>query len=159
MNELAKRKIIRLKDFDYSSSNMYYITICTEDRRKLLGKIHENSNAHMILAPYGQIVKKHIDQIENYYNVTVSKYIIMPNHIHLLILVEAKSGELPRQTMMIPKMIAAFKKFTSKEIGFNLWQKSYYDHIIRNETDYREIWEYIDENPAKWALDEYNVQD
>ena len=146
------------------------------------------------LSEYGLIVEKFISQIEKHYaGVFVDKYVIMPNHVHMIIVVRrdivnqnddalgsphGKSGASgsphgkssasgsphgkssasgsPRPTdALIPKIMGMIKRLTNRGFGFDMWQKSYHDHIIRNETDYQRIWQYIDQNPATWLQDCY----
>lgn len=90
--------------------------------------------------------------------VSVEKYVIMPNHVHLLLRIREENGGAPgssRPTQTIPRLIGVLKRLTNRDIGEKIWQTSYYDHIIRNEADYLRIWDYIDTNPAKWKEDEY----
>ena len=79
----------------------------------------------------------------------IDKYVIMPNHIHLIIIIDRESN------LSISNIIKKYKEWITKEIGKSIWQKSYYDHIIRNEKDYLRIWKYIEENIIKWSLDKY----
>ncbi len=101
-------------------------------------------------------------------NVRIDKYIVMPNHVHFIaVAIDAKakdgaSGSRALQkpcpaNAVIPKLISSIKRFTNKQVGFSLWQDSYHDHIIRDEDDYLHIWEYIENNPAKWQEDQYYV--
>ncbi len=87
-----------------------------------------------------------------YENVTVNKYVIMPNHIHLIIFLHGTMRS-SSPTKNIGTVIRSFKTMLTKEIGYSIWQRSYLDHIIRGEKDYQKIWEYIDTNPLKWELD------
>ena len=113
----------------------------------------------MRLSKYGLIVDKEIKETALYYqSITIDKYVVMPNHIHMIIVIDGNGvPRASRPTMLIPNIIAALKKKTNKQCDGSLWQKSYYDHIIRNETDYLRIWQYIDENPVKWADDKYYI--
>ena len=164
MNELPKRKNIRLKDYDYSSNGAYFITICVKDKRELLGKIIVG-DAHpgvpnAELTAIGEQVKVNIENIAVVYsNIEVPCYVVMPNHIHLILLVtggrDARCASPTKS--VVAKVINALKSLTSRHFGETLWQRGYHDHIIRNEGDYLRIWRYIDENPAKWAEDEYCV--
>ena len=79
----------------------------------------------------------------------------MPNHIHLLLRIGADNGAPESTRPTISQVIGAFKRLTNKETGQKLWQSSFHDHIIRDENDYLTRWQYIDENPAKWAEDQY----
>lgn len=94
-----------------------------------------------------------------YDNIFVDKYVIMPNHIHLLVRIEdsGRSGTpVPtRENSTISRFISTFKRFCNREYGENIWQSRYYDHVIRNQRDYDEIWEYIENNPAKWEEDRF----
>lgn len=111
------------------------------------------------LSEYGKFVRKEIEEMQNYYaEITICKYVIMPNHVHMIIIIDREDGGAPRAsrpTMLIPRIVAITKKKVNKSIGFNLWQDGYYDHIIRTESDYNRICQYIDENPLKWHEDEY----
>ena len=104
-------------------------------------------------------------------NINIEKYVIMPNHVHMIILIHNENNAMvnnggdggasgkPRPTnALIPKHISSIKRFTNKQAGFDMWQDGYHDHIIRDETDYQTRWRYIDENPAKWAEDDYFVK-
>ena len=168
MSDLPKRKNVRLKDYDYGTIGGYFITICVKNRRNLLGKpVGSRISGEPVgravhvapcvqLSKYGRTVDKHIKIINSLNkNVIVDKYIIMPNHIHLIILLDSVSGATNTARPTIPKLMRTFKSVVSKEVGFSLWQTSYYDRIIRDYDEYCEIWKYIDENPFKWAEDEY----
>ena len=79
----------------------------------------------------------------------------MPNHIHLIVQIDGGRTWASAPTKSIPSIVRSLKTLTTKEIGESIFQRSYHDHIIRNEKDYREIWEYIENNPRKWMLDRY----
>jgi len=159
--ELPKRKPNRLKEYDYSAAGAYFITICTKNRQKLfwdnaagLPCIH--------LSPIGKIVRQQIQDIESHYsNVKIDKYIIMPNHIHMIISISERINPFPTASSDIPNIVGKFKAAVSRAVGKALmpsetpeiWQRSFHDHIIRNQKDYDEIWQYIDTNPAKWKND------
>jgi len=159
--ELQTRKPNRLKNYNYSQNGAYFITICTKDRKEILSAI-ENPMAtvgasiarpSLKLTGVGEIVDKRINEIQNHYeNVFVDNYVIMPNHIHLIIRIDNNGRAMLAPT--ISRIIQQFKGVITKEIGNSIWQKLYYDHIIRDEYDYKNIWQYIDENPAKWFEDE-----
>ena len=162
-----KRKHPRLKEYDYSSPGRYFITICTKDRRCILSDITVGRGEAQVSAPAsthltetGLIVEKELITLPlRYPELTINKYVIMPNHLHVVFsIITTSAGASPRPTIM--DMICAFKSLTSrnyKALGFSdsLWQPSFYEHIIRSEKDYLEIWTYIDNNPAQWAEDEY----
>ena len=154
--DLPKRKPTRLKGYDYSTPGAYFITICVKERKELLSKI-VGDDAHIVpgnsLSEIGLICDKYINNINiKYENVTVDKYVIMPNHIHFIIFLHGTMWA-SSPTKNIETIIRSFKTMVTKEIGFSIWQRSYHDHIIRDEKDYQKIWEYIDTNPLKWNLD------
>lgn len=155
--DLPKRKPTRLKEFDYSTPGSYFITICTKDRKKLLSKITVGDDALIVpqnhLSGYGLICDKYIKNMNVIYeNVSVDKYIIMPNHIHLLITIHG-TMKASSPTKNIGSIIRSFKTMVTRETGISIFQRSYHDHIIRNEKDYQKIWQYIDANAAKWEED------
>lgn len=158
MMDLPKRKQIRLKEFDYSRDGAYFVTICTKDRKEILGEIVGGGTldaTKMNLSPIGQIVEKYIESTERIKSVRVDKYVIMPNHIHLILVVD--NNGTPRASSptneTIPHVVSTLKRFVNRDVGENVFQRSFYDHVIRNEYDYKEIWEYIDTNPLKWKED------
>ena len=172
MEELPKRKPIRAKGFDYSEAGAYFVTICTEGRKHILSEITTGENIYdtvgcgaldalnaprVKLTQYGEIVEKYIISTNNIKNVNVEKYVIMPNHIHMIIVVD--NNGTPKASSptnaVIPHVISTFKRFINREIGHPIFQRSYHDHIIRNEKDYTEIYQYIENNPARWAEDKY----
>ena len=167
---MPKRKQIRLPAYDYSTPGAYFVTVCTADRRCILstisvGAIHESPVVHLTDA--GTIVRGVIERLpERFINTGVDHYVIMPNHIHLLLRIEEGRAirESPLQEQgkrsLLDKMIGYLKMNSSKQIhslypDLEIWQRSYHEHVIRNDEDYRAIWEYIDTNPVKWTLDRY----
>ena len=156
---LPKRKPTRLKDYDYSSEGAYFITICTKDKQKMLCDI-VGDGAHDVpkinFSPMGEIVEKYILSTNKISELTVDKYVVMPNHIHLILLIQNQNGtsKAPSPTNnIISHAISTLKRFTNNEIGHNIFQRSFHDHIIRGEDDYLKIWNYIDTNPLKWKDD------
>ena len=149
--ELPNRKPNRLKGFDYSKNGCYFITLCTKDRQNLLWCDTNNPQAYK-LSPYGAIVDSAILDIHNHYpEAFVDKYVIMPNHIHLILRINC--GNNTHLSHSVSKIIQQTKGYISKQIGFSIWQKLFHDHIIRNESEYQEIWTYIDRNPLTWSSD------
>ncbi len=109
------------------------------------------------LSKIGQIVQKYILSSNRIPGISIDKYIIMPDHIHLLVQVDesASSGmsRAPSPTnMAIPHFVSTLKRFCHREIGSVIFQRSYYDHVIRNQQDYDEVWQYIENNPRKWIM-------
>ena len=91
----------------------------------------------------------------------MEKFVVMPNHVHLLMGITRRETGAPRSsrpTKLVPRIVSALKRFTNKEAGWDLWQTSYHDHIVRSEADYLRIWNYIDTNPAKWREDRYYTE-
>ena len=156
------RKKNRLEIWNYSSNGAYFITICTQNRQCMLSHIVGATigrPAYAELTLIGMIVKNSISQIETYYPmVKVEHYVIMPNHIHLLLMINTLSGR-PMVAPTISRVIAQMKGYASKQIGYSIWQKSFHDHIIRSELDYQRIWSYIDTNPARWKEDCFYMEE
>ncbi len=153
---MPKRKPIRLKGYDYSTPGAYFVTICVKDRKQLLSKI-VGDDANIVpqnnLSQIGIICDKYINNINiKYENVTIDKYVIMPNHIHLIIFLHG-TMKASSPTKNIETIIRSFKTMVTKEIGYSVWQRSYHDHIIRGERDHQKIWEYIDTNVIRWEKD------
>ena len=176
--ELHFRKNIRIKNYDYSSKGAYLVTICTESRKELLSKIYMHEVApqpvgdgaldipprtklkpQVLLTPIGEIVEKHLLSSENIPGVKINSYIIMPDHIHAIIFLnpdkyEPKGDGMSRAPSptnhMIPHIVSTFKRFCNKEIGYNIFQRSYYEHIIRDKDDYETRRKYLYENPIRW---------
>ncbi len=144
--ELPQRKPNRLSDYDYSQNGAYFITLCTKDRKKVLSQI-VGDDAHIVPKPYGRIAEKYIRNVPE-----IEKYSIMPDHIHMLIRLDNGSMWASTPTNKIASIVRSIKTLTTKEIGEPIFQRSYYDHVVRNQQDYDEIWQYIENNPRKWVL-------
>ncbi len=100
----------------------------------------------------GKVVSTAIESIsEHYPYVTVDKFVIMPNHLHLILFVNTPDNS--KEVPTISTIVGQMKRWASKTIGRSIWQRSFHDHVIRGEKDYQMIWTYIDENPYKWELD------
>ena len=158
---LPVRKSTRLRNFDYSNHGVYFVTICTKDKRKTLSRIVGGGAydaPRVILTEKGKIVEKYILSTNNIKNVAIDKYVIMPNHIHMLIFLENEDGtsRAPSPTnMMIPHIVGTLKRFVNRDCGEDLFQRSFFDHIIRDYKDYALRWNYIENNPARWCEDKY----
>ena len=153
--ELPKRKQNRLTEYDYSTPHAYFITICTNNRRNLFWMntgaiIHDPKEVK--LSKYGMIVDASIKEISKHYPaVSVDNYAIMPNHVHLLLQIHTDCGGRSMIAPTISTVVRLMKGSVSKQVGFSVWQKGFHDHVVRNETDYQEIWKYIAGNPIKWV--------
>ena len=180
--EIHHRRSIRLKGYDYSQEGLYFLTICTQNREHIFGTIE---NEEMLLNEYGNITRDYWNDIPTHYNnVELDEYIIMPNHLHGIvrfnipvgvqfiasdngitssnqIINQPKQGAINR-TPTVGNVVRAFKarcthainKF-NETIGVSIWQRNYYEHIIRNEESYHQISEYINYNPMNWKDDKY----
>jgi len=152
------RRPTRLPRFDYGSPGAYFVTVCTHGHRCVLSRISVGEGLCALpmvaLTDIGLKVEQAIVYIDRAYpGIRVEKYVIMPNHVHLLVRVEAREGG--RGGPPLQQIIGRMKSYTTHQFGGMLWQRSFYDHVIRCERDYLEIWRYIDENPAKWAEDRF----
>jgi len=163
--EFPFRKPNRIGGYDYSQNGAYFITICTQDRKKILSKISVGTplpgcphEPVVELLWHGEIADRVIRQMDAFYeHASVDKYIIMPDHIHMLITIQDPAGHprtgIPTQrTSKIALFVGTFKRFCNKEYSENIWQSRYYDHVIRNQHDYDEVWQYIENNPLKWVI-------
>ena len=170
--DVHHRKSIRLKDYDYSKNGMYFITICTQNRRCVLSEAVGSglvSALQIKLSYIGNLIKKALLDLENEFNnnIKIYNYVIMPNHIHAII--EIKRADT-RPAPTISDIICSFKSRTTlyilKEIKlgkikpFNkrFWQRNYYEHVIRNEKELYKIIEYIENNPYNWKDDPNYVE-
>ena len=179
------RRTTRLEIFDYNSIGAYFITICTQNKEHLLSEVQltfvgtgvldgpqMNKEICVELTEYGKISDKYINQLNDFYeNISVDDYVIMPNHIHLLINVhENGPSRTPvptelacvgnsMQNSIVSRFVSTFKRFCNKEYGKNIWQMRSFDHIIRDEKDYDLHVKYIRENPLKWYFNSEDHDD
>ena len=190
MGKFIKRKSPRLVGFDYDSAGAYFVTLCTKDMKCLLSRIElENIRAEEIvgtgvpdcpktcLTPCGKIADKYIRQLNDFYpHIFVDNFVIMPNHIHILLVIEelgqsrtpvptcnsandggqSRTPVPTRANTPLSQFISTFKRFCNKEYGQNIWQSRSFDRVIRTEEEYKKIWNYIESNPSKWSEDKYN---
>ena len=150
-----ERRSPRLKGWDYGRNGGYFITICTKSRALTLGTV-VGGDAHIapqvrLTAP-GKLAETYLASVPG-----ILKYVVMPNHIHCIIRIDREEqGPMWASAptiQSIPQLIKSFKTLVTKEIGFPIFQRSYHDHIIRNEREYEKIWNYIDGNPLCWEKD------
>jgi REP element-mobilizing transposase RayT len=153
-----------LKGYDYSQPGGYYVTIVTQNRECLFGDIVDGK---MILNEYGLIVETVWNDLPNHYNhIKLNEYVIMPNHVHGIVIInDVGAGFKPAPTIKhgLPEIIRGFKTFSARRInkyrntpGQKLWQRNYWEHVIRDENELNRIREYIMNNPLQWELDEEN---
>jgi putative transposase len=181
--EKHHRRSIRLKNYDYSKEGYYFITICTHNRECLFGEIEMGK---MKLNAIGDIVEFTWKDLPNYNKIILDYFIIMPNHIHGIIqinhsgvgagskpalqnagskpaLERADLESAPTKIQPLSEIIRQFKTFSTRRIkqkqntiGVPIWQRNYYEHIIRNNNELNKIRQYIQENPYKWEEDKDN---
>ena len=164
--EMPKRKDLRLKYYDYSSAGAYFVTICIKDRKRILSDILPPSVGggaldapEIRLTKIGNIIEKYLLSSENISGVKIDQYVIMPDHIHAIVFLCPDKYETPRDgssraptptNEMLPHVISTFKRLCNKEIGNNIFQRGYVEHIIRDREDYKTRAKYIYENPIRW---------
>ena len=158
MKELPKRKPNRLRDYDYSQNGAYFVTICAKEREELFGHIVGATalgRPCVTLTELGKCVDETINIANNNdkNGIQINNYVIMPNHVHLIIVICPKTGDRGRSPLQF--LVRNIKSYVSKWAGFCVWQKSFHDHIIRDEEDYCRIDEYIENNPVRWVDDCY----
>ncbi|MBR5218912.1 MAG: transposase [Clostridia bacterium] len=167
MSDLCKRKSARLKNYDYSTPGAYFVTICAYKRKEIfsqiVGAIHESPEN--VLTAYGEIVNGVISKLPEKFDIEIPKYVIMPNHIHLIVQINDNIAErairespLHSRHSVLSNVVGYLKMNASKQIHLMspetvAWQRSYHDHIIRGEADYKKIWEYINSNVIQWEKD------
>ena len=144
------RKSPRIPNFDYTSENYYFITICTDGKKCFFGKPDR-------LNDFGKIAAEHIIKIETHYDtVIVDKYVVMPNHVHFILVTQRNNK------VSVEQVIAQYKAGVSREIrkihpDIRLWQRSFHDHVIRDQKGYEKIRLYIENNPQLWVKDNFYV--
>lgn len=144
--DFPKRKSPRIPEYDYSEANFYFITICTDGKKCIFG---EAGNLNWL----GRIAEENLIKISAINpSIRLDHYVVMPNHIHAILDVG------PDNQKNLSNVIGQYKmsvtKLARKKVaGFRVWQRSYHDHVIRNQVGYEKIWAYIENNPLKWEAD------
>ena len=157
---LQNRKNLRIPQYNYSTEGLYFITICVKDRKCILSEIENNNDMPSLkLLPYGEITEKYLNSINMVYDdLKIKEHIIMPNHIHFICEIKDGSSRTPTPTnAKIPAFVSTLKRLVNKECNDKIWQRNYYEHIIRNERECLEIVNYIQNNPYKWEKDKYYI--
>ncbi len=175
---MTERKKNRLENYDYSKSGYYFVTTCVKNREEILGKIE---NGKMILNSYGKIVQNRWEWLgEQYEYVEIDEFVVMPDHFHGILIIHSDdvgtgldlssrgielfprgidlSSGISTKNKSLSQLMGAFKTLSSRDIRKNSledfqWQRSFYDHIIRNEKSFNLIREYIKNNPLKWEIE------
>ncbi|MEZ5461973.1 transposase [Dokdonella sp.] len=157
------RKSLRLPNYDYTRPGFYFVTVCVQDRACLFGEctdgvMQANSAGHMIERTWLELQK-------HYARAETDRFVVMPNHFHgILVLKDAVSmNSVEALGHGLPEIVRAFKSFSARMVnslnrtpGLRVWQRGYYEHVIRGEQDYLRIVEYMENNPAKWSEDSLN---
>lgn len=156
----VQRKSLRLTDYDYNANGVYFLTFCTRNKEKLLGNVVGDGDPdvpQVQLSDYGKVVDQYVQSVDRLNYVKLLHYVVMPNHVHMLVQIDTTDLEFTSDgaNAAIPRMISVLKRLCNKQIGENIFQRSYHDHVVRNEADFLRIWEYIDTNPQKWNMDKY----
>ena len=138
--DLPKRKSPRIPGYDYSSANFYFITICTHEKRCIFGKPGA-------LNWLGKCAEDNLHMISKIYpDIRIDKYVIMPNHIHVIFDIQESKNDLA--VAIGQYKMSVTKKIREKIPDFQVWQRSFHDHVIRNQAEYEKIWLYIEGNPS-----------
>ncbi len=153
-----QRRSPRLRGYDYAQNGAYFVTFCTLDRQPVLSTISVGSAAlsapQTVLTEWGQLTRQYIETIPAAYpGVSVEHFVIMPNHVHLLLLFDGGQGAaLPT----VSAVVRSVKTMVTRAAGKGLFQASFHDHIIRSDEDFLVHWNYIAENPIRWEMDPYH---
>ena len=160
---LPQRKGLRLRQYDYAQAGMYFVTVCTQDRACVFGSVAGNE---MRLDELGCLIEASWRALPTQFsNMTLDEFVVMPNHFHGLVVLEGEKGPgAMNRAPTLGEVVRSFKARCTRSCrgaihgarGVSLWQRDYYEHVIRNEQDLSRIREYIRNNPAQWALDRNN---
>src|ERR1700704_2199933 len=152
-----RRRSLRLPGYDYSQAGAYFITACTQNRIVLVGEVIDGD---VRLNEMGTIVQQTWDDLPTHYHgIDLDAFIVMPNHVHGTIILADESA----RRHAIPEIVRGFKTFSARRVNERagksgvLWQRGYYEHVIRNEKALARIRHYIANNPAQWADDPENI--
>ncbi len=161
--KIHNRRSIRLKGYDYTRPGAYFITICTQHRRNILGEVIDGA---MVLNPFGEIVLQAWHDLPNHYpHVVLDEFCIMPNHLHaIIVMTEPQQDADPeKKRHALPEVVRALKSFSARRInllrgtpGIPVWQRNYFDRIVWTDRALFNIRRYICDNPLKWATDPDN---
>ena len=165
----TRRRSLRLKGYDYTHAGAYFVTICAEDKACLFGNVGDgcmcfNDAGQMLSTPWNEIPSRFAD-------VAIDAFVVMPNHVHgIIILPDVVDGVATRSVAALGGVIAAFKSATTVDyirgvksgawpaFRRRLWQRNYFEHVVRDEKALDRVRRYIDENPARWAFDDENPE-
>lgn len=161
--DYPQRKRMRLSEYDYTTEGAYFVTICSNKRLPILGRI---TDGIMILNSNGKIVRESWLELPIIYSsVRIDMFVVMPNHFHGILFLVGAGSSGPQDKPMTPSLstvIAHFKHCTTTKINdlhhaihTKRWQRGFYEHVVRNEEEIYKIREYIQNNPMKWQIDRY----
>ena len=156
-----RRRSLRLKGYDYTQAGAYFVTLVVRDRSCLFGEI---ANGEVQLNEIGMLVADRWEWLATQYTyVTLDEYVIMPNHFHGIIVIDTTTTTMPSNRKPLGRLVGAFKTVMTKQFnlahgtkGRPIWQRNYYERIIRDENELARIRKYILDNPARWSLDREN---
>ena len=171
---MFQRRSIRMPEYDYASAGAYFVTTCVHGRQCLFGEIADDA---MCLNVFGKIAESCWYGLPNHYpHIGLDAFVIMPNHVHMIIQINdaasvgaglrpaPTSATVPINRHSLSEIVRAFKSFSSRcinelrnTVGQPVWQRNYFERVIRNEDELRRAREYILNNPLKWALDRENL--
>lgn len=166
------RRSIRLPDYDYAQSGVYFVTICAEKRECLFGEILADA---MLLSPFGQIVLGVWQALPRHFaSVELDAFVVMPNHVHSIVKIVGEANGHPKEQPLpaihdgtqpgsLAAIVQNFKSVTTRKInqlrglsGKTIWQRNYHERVIRNQRELEAKRQYIANNPMQWALDAEN---
>ena len=167
------RRSIRLAGYDYDQAGNYFVTICSYKREEVFGQIKDNE---MILTDLGRLVEECLEEMKCRFKIGLDEYVIMPNHVHMIINIVGANHDSPKndeiieygrairesplrgnKRSLLSKIIGYFKAKVSRDFGMQIWQRGYFDRIIRNEKELNKIRQYIKLNPMMWDRDRNNL--
>ena len=159
---LPKRKNLRLKCYDYSSCGAYFLTICTSGKENLfwttVGANCVRPSEPLPLSTMGKAVAAELEKLSSVYpDVQLDQYCVMPNHVHMILTINLPVDGRTQFAPTVSRVVKQFKGAVSKRCGRAVWQRSFYDHVIRNQESYEEISAYIYNNPYNWHADKLFV--
>ena len=145
-----KRQRMRFAGYDYSRAGAYFVTVCALDRKCLFGASESDELRSTVI---GQIVASCWIEIPKHFpNAALDEFVVTPNHLHGIVLLDVGAGH----ARPLPVITGPFKSAVSRQAGFSVWQRSYWDHIIRSEDELNQARRYIPDNPSRWSTDKEN---
>jgi REP element-mobilizing transposase RayT len=151
--EVKNRKSPRIHGYDYSSQNYYFVTICCNQRKSLFGSVEK-------LNTFGMIAETMIQEIcMHYENIVIDKYVVMPNHVHMIVVINDNSKRNSLDTIIGLYKSGVTRKIRKYSPNISVWQRSFHDRVIRCQAEYEKVWSYIDTNPQRWSKDCFYIEE